>query len=250
MLAPTWLTAFVDLPRSSFGPATHFWQAVTGYTLSGPRGPHREFASLLPPDGDAHLRVQRVADGPGGIHLDLHVDDPRAAADEAVLLGASEVADNGYVVLRSPGGFTFCVVPGSSSRRAAPATWPGATRSIVDQVCLDIPSGVFEEETAFWAGVTGWEPRSSTRPEFASLARPDAIAVRLLFQRLGERSGTVRGHLDLACDNRVEEVRRHAALGASLVAEHQHWTVLRDPAGAAYCITDRAPQPAPPVATA
>ena len=31
-----------------------------------PRGAHREFASLEPFNGDPHLRVQRIDDGPGG----------------------------------------------------------------------------------------------------------------------------------------------------------------------------------------
>jgi uncharacterized protein (TIGR03083 family) len=30
---------------------------------------------LLPSDGDAYLRVQRISEGSGGCHLDLHVSD-------------------------------------------------------------------------------------------------------------------------------------------------------------------------------
>lgn len=242
MISPGWVTAFLDLPATSYDLAVRFWQEVTGYRLSARRGEHREFATLLPPTGDAFLRVQRVQDGPGGIHLDLHVADVRAAADAAAGLGATEVADRGYVVMRSPGGFTFCFVPGGGSTRPPATDWDGA-RSLVDQVCLDIPSSSYDEECGFWAALTGWQLRSSTaRSEFSMLARRSGIPLRFLLQRLDEGSGPVRAHLDLAAEDRPSEVRRHARLGADVVAEHQSWTVLRDPAGAAYCVTDRGPQ--------
>jgi len=239
---PFWISAFRDLPASSHDLGVAFWQAVTGYGLSAPRGQRREFATLVPPEGDDFLRVQRVEDGAGGVHLDLHVVDPRAAADTAVALGATEVADLGHVVLRSPGGLVFCFVSHEATRRPAPAVWPDGTSSIVDQVCVDIPASHHDEECAFWAAVTGWEHRPGLPPEtFSSLDRPDGIPLRLLLQRLDESSGPVRAHLDLAADDRAAEVRRHVRLGATLEHEHDHWTVLSDPAGAPYCVTDRSP---------
>jgi Glyoxalase-like domain len=49
-------------------------------------------------------------------------------------------------------------------------------------------------------------------------------------------------HLDAACSARDREVVRHASLGARVVAEHDAWTVMADPAGLSYCLTDRSPQ--------
>jgi hypothetical protein len=239
-MTPFWVTAFRDLPAGSFDRGVAFWSGVTGYALSSSRGDHQEFATLEPPAGDAFLRVQRVFDGPGGLHLDLHVTDRRAAADAAVNLGAVEVADLGHVVMRSPGGFTFCFVDHPAAVRPPAAEWEG-TRSLVDQVCLDIPHGGYDEECAFWAAVTGWDLAPSRDSEFRSLVRPPDIPLRFLLQRLGEAAGPVRGHLDLAAEDRAAEVRRHAGLGAELVAEHHQWTVLRDPVGFAYCVTDRNP---------
>ena len=69
-----WLTLFLDFPAEAFDAGVAFWREVTGSELSPFRGPAGEFATLLPPDGDAYLRVQRTADGSGGCHLDLHVD--------------------------------------------------------------------------------------------------------------------------------------------------------------------------------
>jgi len=241
--SPFWASAFLDLPASSFAPGVGFWREVTGFGLSPMRGDHQEFATLVPPDGDDYLRVQRVQDGPGGIHLDLHVDDPRAAADGAVALGAVELADHGHVVLRSPGGLTFCMVGRPAARRPPPAAWPDGHRSLVDQVCLDIPSSGYAEECGFWAALTGWELTASpVSPSFSRLTRPAGVPLRFLIQRLDESSGTARAHLDLAAEDRVSEVQRHAALGATVVAEHSRWTVLRDPVGSAYCVTDRDPE--------
>ena len=242
--APFWISAFLDLPATSYDGGVRFWSEVTGYAVSAPRGEHREFATLVPDDGDDFLRVQRVQDGPGGVHLDLHVADPRASADGATALGATEVADRGYVVMRSPGGFTFCFVTHPAARRPLPLVHDDGTGSIVDQVCLDIPAASYAEESAFWAALTGWEHQDlEAAPEFTRLVRPSGQPLHLLLQLLDETSGPVRAHLDLAADDWAAEVRRHVLLGARLDAEGRGWTVLRDPAGAAYCITGRAPAP-------
>jgi len=65
---------------------------------------------------------------------------------------------------------------------------------------------------------------------------------RLLLQLLGEETGPVRAHLDLATTDRDAEVKRHEALGAERIARHEHFTVLRDPADSPYCVTDREPE--------
>ena len=88
---------------------------MTGSGLSPFRGAAGEFATLLPTDGDAYLRVQRVADGSGGHHIDLHVDPALAsveqAAERAVALGAKLLhREEGLVISSSPGGFMFCLV--------------------------------------------------------------------------------------------------------------------------------------------
>lgn len=240
-MKPSWVTAFLDVPADRHPAALEFWSAVTGYAVSDVRGEHGEFVSLQPPGADDHLKVQRVGDPEPRIHLDLHAADPRALADRAVGLGAREVADHGYVVLTSPGGLTFCSVSHPASRAAAPVDWADGGRSIVDQVCLDVPQASYDDETGFWQALLGWERVGSDRPEFERLVRPDGQALRVLLQRLDEPDGPVRAHLDLACEGREAETRRHVRLGARVAAVEQWWTVLRDPAGAAYCITDRTP---------
>lgn len=239
-----WMTAFVDMPSDAFDAGVAFWERVTGSTRSAPRGAHHQFATLVPPDGDGFLRVQRIQDGPARIHLDLHVDDVAAAADTAVRLGAAEVADFGYRIMRSPSGFVFCFVPhrGEHERPAPFAAAAGACR--VDQLALDIPASSFAAEALFWAGLTGWSRRAASRPEFEVLDRPPELPLRVLLHRLGvgdDRRHT-SAHLDVACGTDVASLAAaHVAGGATVVREELLWTTMIDPAGLPYCLTARDP---------
>ncbi len=240
-MTPFWTSAFLDLAPDAHDAGLSFWRDVTGWAVSPVRGEAAEFVTLVPPEGEDHLRVQRLVSGRSRLHLDLHVPDPRAAADRAVGLGARELADLGHVVLRSPGGLPFCLVTHPASVPAPATEWPGGHRSVVDQVCLDVPAELFDRELEFWRTVTGRELSATTGGEFRRLLPPADQALQLLLQRLGEPLGEVRAHLDLATTDRGAETERHVALGATVVDERSGWTVLTDPTGAAYCVTDRVP---------
>jgi hypothetical protein len=218
-----WMTAFIDLTADEFDTAVTFWQDVTGYALSAYRGEREEFATLLPPSGDAYLRVQQIESGRSGVHLDLH---------------APGQSFEGH---RSPGGLAYCLVAGAESAPPPAARWEGGNRSQVDQVCIDIPPAIWDDECAFWASLTGWELVQGGRPEFRRLRRPAGQPLHVLLQRLDEADGRVRAHLDLAADDRAAEVRRHEGLGARVVAVHDGWTVMHPPAGPVYCVTGRVP---------
>lgn len=241
--SPFWVTAYLDLPRSDLDRALEFWSGVTGHAVSPRRGAHDEFVSLLPPDGDDYLDLQGLADGDGRLHLDLHVTNPVHAAEAAIELGAHVLVrhEEGYVVLRSPGGFVFCFVTHPASRRPGPTAWPGG-RSMVDQVCLDVPPAAYDVEVEFWRALTGWELDPDVSREFARLEPPDTQPLRWLIQLLDDDDTGVRAHLDLSADDRDAEIERHVALGATVGATHDQWTVLTDPVGTAYCITGRKPR--------
>lgn len=238
-----WLSAFIDFQADHFDAGARFWAGVTGYAVSPTRGESEEFATLVPPDGDDFLRVQRLDSGPTRIHLDLSVTDPRRAADHAVTQGATQLADAGeYAVLRSPGGLIFCFVGHSGSRRPSPTTWPDGHRSGVYQACLDLPAETYDAEAAFWAEVLGATRQVlPARPEFSWLRGERQFALDVLLQRLEATSGPVAAHLDLGTDDRPAEVARHLALGAELLTAEEFWSVLRDPTGLVYCVTDRDP---------
>lgn len=218
-----WITAFVDVPASRYAAAAKFWAGVTGSTVSASRGADGEFATFLPPDGDAYLRLQRIGSGPAGIHLDLHHPD------------------RDFEPSRSPGGLPYCLNEGEQGTRPLPRIWAGGQASLVDQVCVDVPPDRYDEECAFWAEQTGWELAPTSAPYMTQLVRPEGMPLRVLLQRLDDGDGPVRAHLDLATTDRAAETDRHRDLGARVEATKQRWTVLRDPGGALYCITDRDP---------
>jgi len=246
-----WITVFLDLPAPGFSSGVAFWQEATGYRLSAPRGEAGEFATLLPPEGDAYLRVQRVSDGPGGCHLDLHIDTTAesldAVASRAVRLGANVLHrddDGGLIVASSPAGLAFCLThwAGESVVPGPLVTATGATR--LDTLCIDVPPDRFEQECTFWSGLTGWEAKPARVPGYSYLERPagQPLPAWLLLQRLDTaRPGQhARAHADFGCTDELA-AGRHAGLGARVVDTHEHWTVLTDPAGREYCLVSRDP---------
>lgn len=244
MIDIRWAWLFLDTPRAEAARSWAFWSEVTGWPLSPTRGDRDEFATLVPAHGDPWVKVQAVAEGAGGIHLDLDVDDVAGAAVEAERLGATRIGAIGdtVVILRSPGGFVFCL---TAWHGAAEQVRDGAA-DLVDQACLDCPQDVHDAEVAFWVALTGWRWADVEEPELSVLQRPAGIPVRLLFQRLDEPTGPVRGHVDLACVDRSASRARHVAAGATVVREREQWTVMADPVGRVYCLTDRSPtRPAP-----
>lgn len=236
-----WITAFVDMPADTFDAGTRFWEQVTNSRRSAARGASGEFATLVPADGDAHLRVQRIDAGPPGVHLDLHVDDVEQAAAAAVALGATEVRGGEYRTLHTPGGYGFCIVRhmGAITRTSPDAALGAPIR--VDQLTLDLPADRHDADLAFWQRLTGWPVEPGSRPEFHVLSGPAEMPLRLLLQRT-ESDGPIGAHLDLACGPAVPLLAAaHVRLGARVEQDRLPWTTLQAPSGHRYCLTPRDP---------
>ena len=234
----------MDRPVHRFDETVDFWVRATDSSLSPRRGARDEFATLLPADGsDAHLRVQATRSDAPGSHLDLHVSDVRRGIEECLRAGGSMIADREtYAVLATPGGMVFCVVAHRGERtRQRPVVCPDGTKTLVDQVCLDVDPDSFEDEVRFWSSVTGWAPLPARAHDFLPLDRPASMPLRLMFQLRGVASGTSSCHLDVACEDVRSAVALHESLGAVAGATHRYWTVMTDPAGAEYCLTMRRP---------
>lgn len=229
-----WMQVFLDTPATHLDDAVAFWAAVTGWRPSERRGEDGQFLTLVPPAGAAYVKVQAV-DRPAGIHLDLDSADRPASIDRARRLGATTAwTYHDVEVMRSPGGFTFCqtLLDGAPS-----LVRDGST--ILDQVCLDIPSDAWDVEVAFWRDLTGRALEEGSASGFARLLAPDRP--RILLQRLDEAGGPVRAHPDLATADRPADTAAHVRLGARVLATHERWTVLTAPGAQVYCLTDRDP---------
>ncbi|WP_040823619.1 VOC family protein [Nocardia jiangxiensis] len=235
-----WNWAFIDRPADRFDEAAAFWATVTGARLSERRGANGEFATLIAAQGDPCLRMQAVGDS-GGAHLDLDVDDLVAATQRAQALGASVVADHGsWALMRSPQGLAFCLTTENGRQVPSPVPSAGGSVSRLDQICLDIGPSGFDEEVRFWSELTGWGLSGTSEPEFTRLAVPDRLPIRILLQRLTQDRAP-SAHLDLACSDVEDVAAWHQGLGARRIGEGATWTVMRDPVGGIYCLTDRDP---------
>ncbi len=231
-----WMYLFLDTPAPQAAESWAFWGDVTSSTLSPVRGEHGQFATLLPRSGHPWLKVQAVDDGPGGVHLDLDTADRAVLVERALELGATVQATyHDVVVLRSPAGIVFCATVGEGGEVDRDVD------SIADQACLDIPRSQFEAEVAFWRDLTSWTA-SEIRDddEFVSLGRPEEMPVRILLQRRDDET-PASAHVDFATRDRAAETARHVRAGAEVVATYPQWTVMRDPVGRVYCLTDRDP---------
>lgn len=239
-----WLTAVLEVPVGDLEAALRFWNAVTAARAMPSEGSSGESVTLTPDAGDAYLRIEGGTTS-GGCRLEVHTDDPERMAETAVGHGARhESMAPGFVALQSPSGLHFDVVVWDGRhRRPSPRSWPDGQRSLLDQLCIDIPTDAFDAECDFWAALTGWEHRAGGAAEFRYLPRPAGMPLRLLLQRLDDPSrGSARAHLDLACSDTTAECRRHQTLGAAVQYRGRVWTTLRDPASIAYCITSRDPE--------
>jgi hypothetical protein len=222
-----------------------FWRAVTDTTLSQSRGVDSEFATLQPALGDAFLRVQRTADGSCRSHLDVHCDDPQELAERAMNFGASRIpGDHVVEVLESPAGQMFCAVQHrGETLRPRPVGTPAArNRAIVDQLSIDIAPDTYPQECQFWSQLFGEELHTSNvRGEFTFLTRTGGTPLRLMLQRRNDGSDAATAHLDFSCDSVSQSTQDHITLGATVIEEFRYWTVMSDPSGEHYCLTERNP---------
>lgn len=217
-----------------------FWSAATGWALSAPRGEDGQFLTLVPQTGDAWLKLQAFDDEEPRIHVDLDAVDREDAVARSTALGANHAwTYDGVPVMSSPGGLLFCHTP---SEGAAPRFARSEPERVLDQVCIDIPRSRWDQEVAFWSGITGRTPEQTKTPEFVRLVDPDPHGgLRILLQLLEDEDGEVRAHPDVAVAHRASETCRHEALGAETVGVFEWWTVMRAPYGQVYCLTDRDP---------
>ncbi|MBA4865489.1 VOC family protein [Streptomyces sp. PSKA54] len=99
---------------------------------------------------------------------------------------------------------------------------------------IDRPAERFGPACAFWTAVTGTRLSEfrGERDEFVTLLAHGADAC---LKAQGVDEGPGGAHLDLAVEDVAGLVKDAVRLGASLVAEHEGWAVLRSPGGQLFC---------------
>jgi catechol-2,3-dioxygenase len=167
---------------------------------------------------------------PQQFHLDLQIDDYKGAAERAVALGATRLADGStWITLADPAGhpFDLCQKDGA-----------GPTMDLY-AVTIDAPDA--SALAHFYAELLGAEV-TYDGPEGALIAG-DGTSV--MFQQLSEYTAPrwpdpaypQQAHLDILVDDLDAGEARALELGASRLGREENFRVFADPAGHPFCLT-------------
>lgn len=123
----------VVFDAADLGQESAFWAGLLGGHVFEDEAWH----TVIDADGEWRIGVQLAPDhvppdwpdgNPQQVHLDLHVEDPRAAHDQAIALGARLLqaapdldSDEGHQVYADPAGHPFCIGWGHPSHEALAA---------------------------------------------------------------------------------------------------------------------------------
>jgi predicted enzyme related to lactoylglutathione lyase len=100
----------IDVPAADHDQELAFWQAAVGQPLA--QYERSEYHGAELDRQDLGLLIQRLDEGQGRVHVDIHTDDLDAELARLEALGAQRVRQVGFWwLLRDPAGLIFCVVP-------------------------------------------------------------------------------------------------------------------------------------------
>ncbi|HEY0638334.1 MAG TPA: VOC family protein [Pseudonocardiaceae bacterium] len=202
-----------------------------------------DWTTVRTPDGQ-HLAFQLAPDHvaprwpgqelPQQAHLDLLIDDHEAAAERAVALGATRLADGpSWITLADPAGHPFDVC-----HREGVGPVMG-----LFAVTVDVPDATATETARFYAALLGGEI-TYDGPEGALVV---AGGRSVMFQRIDgynpprwpDPAHPQQVHLDIEVDDLDAGEARALELGATrLPGEGSDFRVFADPAGHPFCLTD------------
>jgi len=101
----------IDVPAADHDRELAFWSAAAGQPLTR-FDAHPEYHGAPLHGTESGLLIQRLGDGPGRVHLDIHTDDLAAEVARLEKLGAERVQQvHSWWILRDPAGLLFCVIP-------------------------------------------------------------------------------------------------------------------------------------------
>jgi catechol 2,3-dioxygenase-like lactoylglutathione lyase family enzyme len=215
-----------------------FYAELTGWGT--PVRKESDWITLRAPDGQEvafQLAPNHVApqwpgqEHPQQFHLDLQIDEYEAAAERAVGLGATRLADGpNWITLADPAGhpFDLCQKDGVGPVMGLFA------------VTIDAPDAA--ALARFYAGLLGMEV-TYEGPEGALIA---GDGLNVMFQQVSgynpprwpDPAYPQQAHLDIIVDDLDAGEARALELGASRMnAGDDHFRVFADPAGHPFCLT-------------
>jgi catechol 2,3-dioxygenase-like lactoylglutathione lyase family enzyme len=213
-----------------------FYAELTGWTIAGREpdwitlrtGDGREVAFQLAPD---HVAPQWPGqERPQQFHLDLQVADPQEAAERAVALGATRLADGAtWVTLADPAGHPFDLAQ------------KDGVGPVMDLYAVTIDAPDTSALAAFYAALLGMEV-TYDGPEGALVT---GGGQSVMFQRIGDYNPPAwpdparpqQAHLDVLVDDLDAGEARALELGATrLDGEGDGFRVFADPAGHPFCL--------------
>jgi catechol 2,3-dioxygenase-like lactoylglutathione lyase family enzyme len=236
-MTTTGLLDVVALDAADIEQLAAFYAELTGWQIASKDS---EWITMRAPDGQQiafQVAPDHVAprwpgqEQPQQLHLDLYIDDYQAAAERAVGLGATRLADGAtWITLADPAGhpFDLCHKEGVGPVMGLFA----ATIDAPDAFAL----------ARFYAALLGMEV-AYEGPEGALIT---GYGKSVMFQQVSDYNAPrwpdpahpQQGHLDIAVDDLDAGEARAIELGASrLAGGGRSFRVFADPAGHPFCLT-------------
>ena len=106
-------------------------------------------------------------------------------------------------------------------------------KSRLGTIIIDCQTDDLEREAEFWSAALGGDAVKPNQDGRYIDIRRDPADPHVILQKVEHPS---RVHIDIETDDREAEVRRLQQLGASVVEEFPHWTVMEAPSGHRFCI--------------
>lgn len=101
----------IDVPPLDHDRELAFWSRAAGQPLTR-FDRHPEYHGAALHGQEFWLLVQRLDQGPGRVHIDIHTDNLAAEVARLEDLGAERVQQvHSWWVLSDPAGLLFCVIP-------------------------------------------------------------------------------------------------------------------------------------------
>jgi hypothetical protein len=106
----------IDCETDDLSGAAGFWAAALGAPAKPQTGSaESKYVELDMPAGEPYVEVQQVSHA-SRVHIDIESDDVPAEVARLESLGAKRLEEiKGWVVMASPTGQRFCVVPAGST---------------------------------------------------------------------------------------------------------------------------------------